>query len=83
MLAELLSVMYVDKQKTSGRQFSEMNYARRSRPPFPKGGRTRLINFPIEKIVIARPRVDFAPANLAAESARMLVRMLFPSCGVG
>jgi hypothetical protein len=49
-----------------------------SPPPFPKLGRLYLIDSPIEKIIIARPRVDLAPANLAAETARMLVWMLLP-----
>jgi len=49
-----------------------------SRPPFPKHGRVRLIDFPIEKIIIAGPRVDLGPANLAAETARMLVWMPLP-----
>ena len=53
-----------------------------SPPPFPKDGRLRLIDFPIEKIVIAGPRVDFAPANLTAETAGMLVWMLLPCRGV-
>ena len=50
----------------------------RSSPPFPKDGRVRLIDLPIEKIIIARPRVDFGPANLTAEIAGMPVRMLLP-----
>ena len=41
-----------------------------------------MVDFPIEKIIIARPRVDFAPANLAGETARMLAWMLFPGRGV-
>jgi hypothetical protein len=51
-------------------------------PPFPEYGRVRLVDFPIEKIIIARPRMDFRPANLAAETARMLVWMLLLCCGV-
>jgi hypothetical protein len=51
-------------------------------PPFPKDGRIRLIDFPIEKIVIAGPRMDLDPANLADETAIMLVRMMFPCRGV-
>jgi hypothetical protein len=51
-------------------------------PPFPKDGRLRLIDFPIEEIIIARPRVDLGPANLTAETARMLVWMLLPCRGV-
>ena len=47
-------------------------------PPFPKDRRLRLIDFPIEKIIIAGPRVDLGPANLAAETARMLVWMPLP-----
>ena len=53
-----------------------------SSPPFPKNERLRLIVFPIEEIVIAGPRVDYAPANLTAEPVRMLVWMLLPRCGV-
>jgi hypothetical protein len=53
-----------------------------SPPPFPKDGRLRLIDFPIEKIIIARPRVDLDPANLTAETARMFVGMLLPCRGV-
>ena len=53
-----------------------------SPPPFPKDGRLRLIDFPIEKFIIARPRVDLSPANLTAETARMLVWMLLPCRGV-
>src|SRR5712671_8205893 len=56
--------------------------ARWSTPPFPKHGRPRLVDFPVEKIIIARPRVDLAPANLTAETARMLVWMLLPCRGV-
>jgi hypothetical protein len=52
-------------------------------PPFPKDGRLRLIDFPIEEIVVARPRVDLDPANLTAETAGMLVWMLLPCRGVG
>ena len=55
----------------------------RSPPPFPKGGRLRLIDFPIEKSVVARPRVDLDSANLTAETAGMLVWMLLPCRGVG
>lgn len=51
-------------------------------PPSPKGGRLRLINFPIEKIIIARPRVDLAPANLTSEISRLLVCMLISCRGV-
>ena len=53
-----------------------------SLPPFPKDGRLRLVDLPIEKIIIARPRVDLGPANLTAETARMLVWMLLPCRGV-
>jgi hypothetical protein len=56
--------------------------ALQSPPPFPKHGRPRLIDFPIEKIIIAGPRVDLAPANLAGETAGMLAWMLFPGRGV-
>src|SRR5205085_12012083 len=47
-------------------------------PPFPKDGRIHLVDFPTEKIVIARPRVDLARANLTAETAGMLVGVLLP-----
>ena len=40
---------------------------------FPKPRDNRLIDFPIEKIIIARPRVDLDPANLTTETARVLV----------
>jgi hypothetical protein len=49
-----------------------------SSPPFPKGGRSGLINFPIEKIIIARPHVDLGLANLTLETAKMLIWMLLP-----
>lgn len=51
-------------------------------PPFPKDGRRYLIDLPIKKSIIAGPGVDFAPANLAAETAGVLVWMLLPDCGV-
>jgi hypothetical protein len=53
-----------------------------SAPPFPKHRRHRLIDFPLEKFIIARPRVDLHPANLAAETTGVLVWMLLPSRGV-
>ena len=53
-----------------------------SPPPFSKDGRLRLIDLPIEKIIIARPRVDLGPANLTAETAGMLVGMPLPCGGV-
>jgi hypothetical protein len=56
--------------------------ARWSSPPFPKAARHGLIDFPIEKIIIARPRVDLDPANLTTETARVLVWMLLPYRGV-
>src|SRR3954451_24961881 len=40
-----------------------------STPPFAKHGRLHLVDFPIEKVVIARPRVDFCRANLTPEAA--------------
>jgi hypothetical protein len=58
-------------------------YARYLAPPFPKGGRLRLIDFPVEKFIIAGPLVDLGPANLTAETAGMLVRMLLPGRAVG
>jgi hypothetical protein len=45
------------------------SHACRSRPPFPKGRRLHPIDFPIEEIKTAGPRMDFAPANFAAEAA--------------
>jgi hypothetical protein len=57
-------------------------FVRWSRPPFPKDRRLRLIDLPVEKIIIARPRVNFDPANLAAEAAGMLGWMLLPRRGV-
>lgn len=52
-------------------------------PPFPEGRRLHLIDFPIEKIMVARPRVDLAPANHTAETARVLVCwVLLPCRGV-
>src|SRR5271169_1064651 len=51
-------------------------------PPSPKGGRLRLIDFPIEKIIIASPGVDLASANLTSEVSRLLVCMLFSGRGV-
>ena len=53
-----------------------------STPPFPKGGRPRLVDFPLEKIIIAGPRVDVGPANLAAETAGLLGEMPLPCRGV-
>ena len=43
----------------------------RGRPPFSEFARLRLIDLPIEEIVIAGPGVDFDPANLAGETAGM------------
>jgi hypothetical protein len=57
-------------------------YAWWSCPPFPKDRRLRLVDLPVEEIIISRPRVNFYPANLAAEAAGMLARMLFPRRGV-
>src|ERR1700690_2710085 len=53
-----------------------------SPPPFPKDGRLRLIDFPIEELIIAGPSVDLDPANLTTETARMLVWMQLPCRGV-
>ena len=47
-------------------------------PPFPKDRRLRLIDFPIEKFIIAGPRVDLGRANLTLETAKMLIWMLLP-----
>jgi hypothetical protein len=54
----------------------------RSSPSFAKDGRFHLIDLPIEKVVIARPRVHPAPANVTAECAGMLVGMMLPCRGV-
>ena len=54
----------------------------RARPPFAEVGPLRLVDLPIEKIIIAGPRVDLAPANLAAETAGMPGWMLLPCRGV-
>jgi hypothetical protein len=54
-----------------------------SAPPFPKGGRTRLVDFPPEEIIIAGPRMDLGPANLTAETAGLLGEMPLPCRGVG
>ena len=53
-----------------------------SRPPFSKDRRLRLVDFPVEKIIVARPCVNFDAANLAAEAAGMLGWMLLPRRGV-
>jgi hypothetical protein len=44
---------------------------------FPKDGCVRLVGLPPEEIISARPCVDLDPANLAIETARTLVWMLF------
>lgn len=51
-------------------------------PPSAKARGLRLVDFPIEKIIVAGPRVDLAPANLASEISRLLVCMLLPCRGV-
>jgi hypothetical protein len=53
-----------------------------SPPPLPKDRRLRLIDFPIKKFIIARPRVDLGRTNLTAETSRMLVWMFLPCRGV-
>ena len=53
-----------------------------STPPFAKDGRFRLIHFPAEEIMVARPGVDLDPANLAAETAGTLVWVRLPRRGV-
>lgn len=55
----------------------------RSRPSFAEDGRLRLIDFPIEKFVIAGPGVDFDPANLASEAPGMRGRMLLLRRSIG
>lgn len=52
-------------------------------PPLPEFRRLHLIDLPAEKIVIARPRMDFGGADLAAEAAGMLGGMLLPCRAVG
>lgn len=52
-------------------------------PPFTKDGCFDLVDSPIEIIVIAGPRVDLAAANLAVETAGMLVGIVLPGRGVG
>ena len=54
----------------------------RGRPPLAEVGPLRLVDLPVEEIIIARPRVDFAPANLAVETAGMPGWMLLPCRGV-
>ena len=53
-----------------------------SAPPFPKDGRLRLLDFPAEEIMLARPGVDLDPANLAVETAGTLAWMRLPCRGV-
>jgi hypothetical protein len=53
-----------------------------SAPPFAKDGRLCLFDFPAEEIMVAGPRVDLDPANLAAETALTLAWMRLPCCGV-
>jgi hypothetical protein len=43
----------------------------RSRPPFAEDRRLRLIDFPIEEVVIAGPGVDLDPADFASEASGM------------
>ena len=54
----------------------------RGRPPFSEIGRVFFVYFPIEEIIVAGPRVDFAPANFTAETAGMPGRMLLLCRGV-
>jgi hypothetical protein len=42
-----------------------------------------MIDFPVEKIIIAGPGVDLGLANLTLETAGMPVGMLLPCRGVG
>jgi hypothetical protein len=53
-----------------------------SPPSFPKHGRLRLVDLPIEEFIVARPRVNLDPTNLAAETTRVFVWMLLPNRGV-
>jgi hypothetical protein len=54
-----------------------------STPPSPKATRLHLVDFPTEKLVIARPGVDLGRADLTAETAGMLVWMPLLCRGVG
>jgi len=54
----------------------------RARPPFAEVGPLRLVDLPIEKIIIAGPRMNFAVANLTVETAGMPGWMLLPCRGV-
>jgi hypothetical protein len=54
----------------------------RGRPPLAEVGPLRLVDLPIEKIIIAGPGVDFAPADLTVETAGVPGRMLLPCRGV-
>jgi hypothetical protein len=54
----------------------------RSAPSFAKAGRIHFIDFPIEKLVVAGPRMNLASANLTAETTRMLVWVVLPYGGV-
>jgi len=49
---------------------------------FPKHGCRRLGGTPVEEIIKAGPGVDHGPANLAVETAGMMVRMLLLGRGV-
>ena len=51
-------------------------------PALAEDGRGRLIDLPVEEIVIAGPCVDFCAADFACESAGMPRRMLLLRCGV-
>lgn len=52
-------------------------------PPLAEHRRTRLVDLPVEEVVLARPRVDLAPAHLATEGAGMLVGVMLPRRGIG
>jgi hypothetical protein len=52
-------------------------------PPFPEDGGIHLIDFPVEKVVMARPRVDLAAAHFASEVAGMLVGVMLPRRRIG
>jgi hypothetical protein len=54
----------------------------RLRPSFAEDGRPRLIDFPIEEIVVAGPGVDFDPTDLAIKIAGMPGRMLLLCCSI-
>jgi hypothetical protein len=55
---------------------------RKGSPSFSKGRRLGLIDRPVEEIIRAGPCVDFDPADLAIETAGMLIGMRLFGCRV-